>query len=114
MAHPCEPISQSETCYLLHAIVSVPRSEPDSLYVALNDRDKAWHDLYKVRISTGERTLMRQNNDHITGWVFDLKDQLRMATRVADNGDTEVLRVDDKGFTKVIPDHPPYPNYHKP
>ncbi len=82
-------------------IVSVPRSEPDLLYVALNDRDKAWHDLYKVRISTGERTLMRQNNDHITSWVFDLKDQLRMATRVADNGDTEVLRVDDKGFTKV-------------
>ncbi|HVS81382.1 MAG TPA: alpha/beta fold hydrolase [Pyrinomonadaceae bacterium] len=82
-------------------IVSVPRSEPDLLYVALNDRDKAWHDLYKVRISTGERTLIRQNNDHITSWVFDLKDQLRMATRVADNGDTEVLRVDDKGFTKV-------------
>ena len=82
-------------------IVSVPRSEPDLLYVALNDRDKAWHDLYKVRISTGERTLMRQNSDHITSWVFDLKDQLRMATRVADNGDTEVLRVDDKAFTKV-------------
>jgi dipeptidyl aminopeptidase/acylaminoacyl peptidase len=71
------------------------------LYVALNDRDKSWHDLYKVRISTGERTLLRQNNDHITSWVFDLKDQLRMATRVADNGDTEVLRVDDKAFTKV-------------
>ena len=82
-------------------IVSVPRSEPDLLYVALNDRDKSWHDLYKVRISTGERTLLRQNNDHITSWVFDLKDQLRMATRVADNGDTEVLRVDDKAFTKV-------------
>jgi dipeptidyl aminopeptidase/acylaminoacyl peptidase len=82
-------------------IVGVPRSEPDALYVAINDRDKAWHDLYKVRISTGERTLIRQNNDHITSWVFDLKDQLRMATRVADNGDTEVLRVDDKAFTKV-------------
>jgi dipeptidyl aminopeptidase/acylaminoacyl peptidase len=82
-------------------IVSVPRSEPDLLYVAINDRDKAWHDLYKVRISTGERTLIRQNNDHITSWVFDLNDKLRMATRVADNGDTEVLRVDDKGFTKV-------------
>src|SRR2546425_12033032 len=70
-------------------IVSVPRSEPDWLYVAINDRDKAWHDLYKVRISTGERTLMRQNNDRITGWVFDLKGQLRMATPGTDNGETE-------------------------
>ncbi|MBA2528057.1 MAG: prolyl oligopeptidase family serine peptidase [Pyrinomonadaceae bacterium] len=82
-------------------IAAVPRSEPDAIYVAVNDRDKAWHDLYKVRISTGERTLVRQNTERIVGWTFDLKDQLRLATRVADNGDTEVLRVDDKGFTKV-------------
>ncbi len=82
-------------------IVSVPRSEPDAIYVALNDRDKSWHDLYKVKISTGERTLVRQNTDRIVGWTFDLKDQLRLATRVADNGDNEVLRADEKGFTKV-------------
>lgn len=82
-------------------IYAVPRSEPDAIYVGLNDRDKAWHDLYKVKISTGERTLIRQNTERITGWVFDLKDQLRLATRSAENGDTEVLRVDDKGFTKV-------------
>ena len=83
------------------AIYAVPRSEPDAMYIGLNDRDKAWHDLYKVKISTGERTLVRKNTERITGWVFDLKDQLRLATRSAENGDTEVLRVDDKGFTKV-------------
>src|SRR5713101_3145432 len=52
-------------------IVDVPRTDPDLLYVAINDRDKAWHDLYKVKISSGERTLIRQNTDRITGWVFD-------------------------------------------
>jgi dipeptidyl aminopeptidase/acylaminoacyl peptidase len=82
-------------------IYLTPRSEPDAIYVGLNDRDKAWHDLYKVKISTGERTLVRQNNDRLVGWTFDLKDQLRLAIRVADNGDTEILRVDEKGFTKV-------------
>ncbi len=83
------------------AIYSVPRSQPDVIYVGLNDRDAAWHDLYKVNISSGERTLVRQNTERITAWYFDLKDQLRLATRSADNGDTEVLRVDEKGFTKV-------------
>jgi dipeptidyl aminopeptidase/acylaminoacyl peptidase len=83
------------------AIYAVPRTEPDAIYVGLNDRDPAWHDLYKIKISTGEKTLVRKNSERITGWVFDLKDQLRMATRAADNGDTEVLRVDDSGFTKV-------------
>src|SRR5258705_8999695 len=83
------------------SIYAVPRSEPDAIYIGLNDRDAAWHDLYKVKISTGERSLVRKNTERITGWVFDLKDQLRLATRSAENGDTEVLRVDTNGFTKV-------------
>ena len=83
------------------AIYSVPRSEPDAIYVGLNDRDAAWHDLYKVRVSTGERTLIRKNTERITSYFFDLKDQLRLATRSAENGDTEVLRVDADKFTKV-------------
>src|SRR5205814_2327949 len=83
------------------AIYAVPRSEPDTIYIGLNNRDPAWHDLYKVKISTGERTLVRKNTERITSWVFDRKDQLKLATRSADNGDTEILRVDDNGFTKV-------------
>jgi dipeptidyl aminopeptidase/acylaminoacyl peptidase len=82
-------------------IYAVPRTEPDALYIGLNDRDQAWHDLYKVKISTGERTLIRKNTERLVGWTFDLKDQLRLAMRVDDNGNTEILRVDDKGFTKV-------------
>src|SRR3954468_22372424 len=29
-------------------IYSVPRNDPDTIYVGLNDRDKSWHDLYRV------------------------------------------------------------------
>jgi hypothetical protein len=82
-------------------IFEVPKSDPDIVYIGLNDRDKAWHDLYRLKISTGEKTLIRKNTERITGWVFDLKGQLRMATRSAENGDTEMLRVDADGFTKV-------------
>jgi dipeptidyl aminopeptidase/acylaminoacyl peptidase len=82
-------------------IYDVPRTEPDAIYVGVNDRDPAWHDLYKVKLSTGERTLVRKNTDRVTGWFFDMKDQLRLATRSAENGDTEVLRVDANGLTKV-------------
>jgi dipeptidyl aminopeptidase/acylaminoacyl peptidase len=83
-------------------IYSVPRSEPDIVYVGLNERDPAWHDLYRVKISNGERVLVRRNTERLTGWLFDNKDHLRMATRSAQNGDKEILRVDagDK-FTKI-------------
>lgn len=79
----------------------LPKSDPDILYIGLNDRDKAWHDLYKLKISTGEKTLVRKNTDRVTGWEFDLKGQLRLATRNAENGDTEILRVDADKLTPV-------------
>jgi dipeptidyl aminopeptidase/acylaminoacyl peptidase len=83
------------------ALYEVPKSDPDVVYIGLNDRDKAWHDLYKLKISTGEKTLLRKNTDRITGWSFDNKDQLRLATRNAENGDTEILRVDADKFTPI-------------
>lgn len=82
-------------------VYAVPRSEPDAIYIGLNDRDKAWHDLYKVRISTGEQTLIRKNLDRISDWVFDNQDRLRLAVRSAENGDTEILRADAEGFKKI-------------
>ena len=39
------------------------RTTPDTIYVGLNDRDAAWHDVYKVTISTGKRELVRKNTE---------------------------------------------------
>ena len=82
-------------------IYAVPESEPDFIYIGINERDKAWHDLYKVQISTGTKTLVRENKDRLTYWLFDNKDKPRMAARSAPNGDTEMLRVDGDKFTQV-------------
>jgi dipeptidyl aminopeptidase/acylaminoacyl peptidase len=82
-------------------IFALPKSDPDVAYIGLNDRDKAWHDPYKLKISTGEKTLLRKNTERISRWVFDLQGNLRLALRSADNGDTEILRVDADKFTKV-------------
>ncbi|HLM01815.1 MAG TPA: hypothetical protein VK400_12225, partial [Pyrinomonadaceae bacterium] len=83
-------------------IYNVPDSDPDAIYVGLNDRDPAWHDLYKVKISTGERTLIMKNTDRLTGFVFDNKDQLRLAARATPKGDTEILAIGADGkFTSV-------------
>ncbi len=80
---------------------SSPKSDPDIAYIGLNDRDKAWHDLYKLKLSTGERTLVRKNTEKIAQWFFDLKGDLRLGLRVADNGDQEVLRIDGDKFTRI-------------
>lgn len=84
-------------------IYSVPKTDPDVIYIGLNDRDPAWHDLYKMKLSTGERTLLRQNSpeDRITGWIFDWNDELRLAMRSNFDGSNDILSVDEKGFTPI-------------
>ncbi|HLK69920.1 MAG TPA: alpha/beta fold hydrolase [Bryobacteraceae bacterium] len=82
-------------------LYSAPKNEPDTVYIGINDRDKAWHDLYKLKFSTGEKTLLRKNTEHVAAWIFDEKGQLRAAFRTADNGDQEILRVDADALTKV-------------
>jgi dipeptidyl aminopeptidase/acylaminoacyl peptidase len=98
-APPARNITQASG--IRATLYAVPKSEPDILYAGLNDRDKAWHDLYRIKISTGERTLLRQNKDRITAWIFDNKDQLRLAVRSTDAGDTEILRVDAGELRKI-------------
>lgn len=83
-------------------IYDVPKSDPDVIYVGLNDRDAKWHDLYKLRISSGQRELIRKNDDRYDDYRFDNTGKLRLATRITEGGDNEILRLDADGkSTKV-------------
>src|SRR5580704_1688710 len=82
-------------------IFAAPRAKPDILYIGLNDRDARWHDLYELRISTGEKTLLRKNTERIAGWDFDHDGNLRLAERTSPAGDNEILRVDPDGFKLI-------------
>jgi dipeptidyl aminopeptidase/acylaminoacyl peptidase len=82
-------------------IYAVPKAKPDILYLGLNDRDPHWHDLYELRISTGEKTLVRKNTEEIAGWDFDHNGDLRMAARTNKAGDTQILTVTPEGFNEI-------------
>lgn len=75
-------------------LVHVSHKDPDAIWVALNDRDKAWHDLYALKISTGTLTKIYENVDRITGYEFDWDDQLRLLSRTDEKGTTTLLRKD--------------------
>ena len=83
-------------------IYDTPRNDPDTVYIGLNDRDPRWHDLYQLRISTGERKLLRQNTERFDGYYFDNAGALKLATRIAENGENEIVRLDGGGESAVI------------
>ncbi|HRI00403.1 MAG TPA: S9 family peptidase [Saprospiraceae bacterium] len=78
-------------------IYKVSKSDPDVLFIGINDRDPSWHDLYSLRISSGELTLLRENHERMVAWIFDLKDELRLAMRSNEDGSTDLLRLDQEG-----------------
>ncbi len=83
-------------------IYNVSKKNPDILWVGLNNRDQAWHDLYELRISDGKLTLLKENKDRLTAFYFDWDENIRLATRSADDGTNEILLVDGDGFTKIF------------
>ena len=83
-------------------IYSVPKATPDQIIVGLNDRDPSYHDIYKVNISTGERTLLRENTDNVGFWIFDNEGELRLAYRSLPGGGAELLKVTMQGFDQLL------------
>lgn len=72
-------------------IYNVSDINPDRLMIGLNDRDKAWHDLYSLDISTGELKLVYENKDRIVSYGFDWDDNLRLLYRTDEKGNTTML-----------------------
>ena len=83
-------------------IYAVPEATPNQILVGLNDRDPAMHDVYRLDIGTGERTLLIQNESNIAAWEADLSGNVRLAFRATDDGGSELLLVEDGKLGKAI------------
>ena len=79
-------------------IMDVPKNDPTIMYVGINDRDKAWHDLYKVKIATGDRELVLTNDIEYNNLVFDLDGVIRVASKSTADGGTEMLKKTANGW----------------
>ena len=62
--------------------------EPDVIAIGLNDRDKAWHDIYRIHIGTGERELLFENRKELAQIMLDrqLRPKLAIKTRDREGG----------------------------
>ena len=74
-------------------IIDVPKNTPNEILIGLNDRNPQLHDIYRLNLTTGERTLIRKNTDNIAGWRTDLEGNLKLGIRVAPDGGTEILKL---------------------
>lgn len=63
---------------------------PEEILIALNDRVPQIHDIFRVNITTGEKSLIQENEEFI-GFVTDEDLNIRLAARMTPDGGGEVL-----------------------
>ncbi len=79
---------------------------PEEILVGMNDRNPQFHDLHKVNISTGERTLVLENPG-VLGYVTNDDFEAVMAMKVTPEGITQILQRDGddwKTFADIGPE----------
>ena len=59
---------------------------PGEVLIGMNDRDPKYHDLYAVRLDTGARKLVMQNDKGFAGFVTDDDFQVRLAVQSQPDG----------------------------
>jgi dipeptidyl aminopeptidase/acylaminoacyl peptidase len=82
---------------------------PTAAVLGMNDRDVKYHDVYRVDIATGERTLL-QKNDGFAGFVIDDAFKVRYALKDRPDGAFELMLPDGKGGFAPFQTIPPEDN----
>lgn len=79
---------------------------PGVAAIAINDRDKAWHDIYRIDIRTGERELIVENMQELASIVLDRQLRPRLATKSRPEGGSSVFRFDGTALEQIrLVDH---------
>ena len=67
---------------------------PGEVAVKINDRDARWHDLYRIDLATGQRTLIWENRDELLDIRLDWHLRPRLAQGNAPDGGSRLWRID--------------------
>ncbi|MBO0764110.1 MAG: S9 family peptidase [Hyphomicrobiaceae bacterium] len=74
-------------------LLGVSPKRRNVIAVGLNSRDVRWHDFWQLDITTGERRLVRENRDEISGYLVDQDLLPRLVTRSQPDGSDIIYEV---------------------
>lgn len=74
-------------------IYAVPENRPNEIIIGINDRNPEVYDVYRLNLSTGERTLLVRNETNVASWITDREGNVRLAYRQKPDGGAEFVTV---------------------
>ena len=83
-------------------ILAVDPSRPNEMVVALNRRDRRFHDAYRLDLTSGQLTMIAQNPGDVAGFSADNAFRVRVAQASLPDGGNEIRVLDDSNHWKTI------------
>jgi len=77
-------------------IQAVSQKFPEEILISLNDRDPTLHDIYRINITTGEKSLVMENEGFV-GFTTDDEYNVRFAERLTPDGGNEISQATEDG-----------------
>ncbi len=81
-------------------VMATSPAHPNTLLLGLNDRDPRFHDVHRFDVTTGETTLVYQNDEYAS-FEFDEDLELRLATKMTPDGGLTYFQRDGDTFEPV-------------
>jgi dipeptidyl aminopeptidase/acylaminoacyl peptidase len=79
-------------------IFAVSHRQPEEIVVGLNNRDPQWHDVYRINLTSGERTLLLQH-DRFMDFSIDDDLAIRAAVQMTPDGGLALYRPNGDDWT---------------
>ncbi|MGH6949692.1 MAG: S9 family peptidase, partial [Vitreimonas sp.] len=78
-------------------VLGLSPNDQGGAIVALNQRDRAWPDVYRIELTSGVRTLLHRNTRGFARFVLDRDNRLRLGVRPLPDGGSEVAALGSSG-----------------
>jgi dipeptidyl aminopeptidase/acylaminoacyl peptidase len=75
---------------------------PDTVLLAINNRDPQLHDVHALNLRTGELTKVLENNEGFLGYEADSDLKIRLGTRMTADGSIEVVKREGDDFKPFL------------
>ena len=75
---------------------------PDEILVGINNRVPELHDVYRVHMDTGERTLVEENTESFASYMTDEDFKVRFGTRMTGDGSSELYKKTSTGWELLL------------
>jgi Tol biopolymer transport system component len=85
-------------------ILGISAAETGAVIVTLNERDRAWPDVVRIDLATGQRTILQRNGGPrgYSSFLLDRSNAVRLGVRNRADGGFDIVGFDEGGGANVV------------